>query len=114
MTLSSTWTQKSMAVLAALTFAMAVPALYVAPSLAAAADATTAPSSDLQEVVVTGTRQSGLAAADSPAPIQIVSSEALRSSGAPDLMSALAQLVPSLQMEAFGFDDPAGLRRRAE
>ena len=104
MTLSSTWTQKSMAVLAALTFAMAVPALYVAPSLAAAADATTAPSSDLQEVVVTGTRQSGLAAADSPAPIQIVSSEALRSSGAPDLMSALAQLVPSLQMEAFGFD----------
>jgi len=59
----------------------------------------------LAEIVVTGTRQSGLAAADSPAPIQIVSSEALRSSGAPDLMSALAQLVPSLQMEAFGFDE---------
>ena len=104
MTVSSTWTQKGMAVLA-LTFAIAAPSLHTAPSLAAAADATTAPSSDLQEVVVTGTRQSGMAAADSPAPIQIVSSEALRSSGAPDLMSALAQLVPSLQMEAFGFDE---------
>ena len=105
MTVSSTRTRKSMGVLAALTFAIAAPALHGAPSLAAATDTTTAPSSDLQEVVVTGTRQSGLAAVDSPAPIQIVSSEALRSSGAPDLMSALAQLVPSLQMEAFGFDE---------
>ena len=104
MTVSSTWTQKSMAVLA-LTFAIAAPALRAAPSLAAAADAATAPSSDLQELVVTGTRQSGLSAADSAAPIQVVSSDALRSSGAPDLMSALAQLVPSLQMEAFGFDE---------
>src|ERR1700678_1158356 len=105
MTVSSTRTRKSMGVLAALTFAIAAPALHAAPGLATATDTTTAPSSDLQEVVVTGTRQSGLAAVDSPAPMQIVSSEALRSSGAPDLMSAMAQLVPSLQMEAFGFDE---------
>ncbi len=33
-----------------------------------------------------------------------MSAQALVSSGAPDLMSALATLVPSLQMQAFGFD----------
>jgi iron complex outermembrane recepter protein len=60
--------------------------------------------SSLDEVIVTGSRQTGIKAADSPAPIQIVSADTLKSSGAPDLMSALAQLVPSLQMQAFGFD----------
>ena len=105
MTVTSIWQPKSSAALAALTFAIAALALHAGPSLAAPADATSAPSSDMQEVVVTGTRQSGVAAADSPAPIQIVSSESLRSTGAPDLRTALAQLVPSLQMEAFGFDE---------
>ncbi len=105
MTVSSTWTRKSMSVLAALAFAIAALPLDAAPSLAAAAVAATATSSDLQEVIVTGTRQSGVTVADSPAPIQIVSSEALQTSGAPDLMTALQQLVPSLQVEAFGFDE---------
>src|SRR6202453_1739864 len=105
MTVTSIWQPKGLAALAALTFAIAALALHAGPSLAAPADATSAPSSDMQEVVVTGTRQSGVAAADSPAPIQIVSSESLRSTGAPDLRTALAQLVPSLQMEAFGFDE---------
>jgi iron complex outermembrane receptor protein len=105
MTVSSRWTQKSVAVVAALTISTLAPALRAAPSPAAATDSTAASSSDLQEIVVTGTRQSGLTVATSPAPIQIVSSERLQSSGAPDLMSALAQLVPSLQMEAFGFDE---------
>src|SRR6204780_4150369 len=104
MTVSSTGTRKSTTLLA-LTFAIAALVSHAAPSLAAAADAATASGSDLQEVVVTGTRQSGLVAADSPAPIQIVSGDALRSAGAPDLMTALSQLVPSLQMEAFGFDE---------
>src|SRR5271167_3608927 len=66
----------------------------------AAADTDTA----LNEVIVTGSRVSGIKAADSPAPIQIVSAQALENSGAPDLKSALATLVPSLQMQAFGFD----------
>src|ERR1700729_3565738 len=105
MTVSSSWTQKSVAVLAALTMSIVAPALRAAPSPAATTDTAVALGSDLQEVVVTGTRQSGLTVASSPAPIQIVSGEALQSSGAPDLMSAMAQLVPSLQMEAFGFDE---------
>src|SRR3984885_6746569 len=68
------------------------------------ADTAAGSDADLDEVIVTGSRPTGIKASDSPAPIQIVSAETLKSSGAPDLMSALAQLVPSLQMQAFGFD----------
>jgi iron complex outermembrane receptor protein len=58
----------------------------------------------IDEVIVTGTREQGIKAVDSAAPIQVVSAEVLKAAGAPDLMTALAQVVPSLQMEAFGFD----------
>jgi len=58
----------------------------------------------LEEVIVTGTRESGIRAADSAAPIQIISAAALKNAGAADLMSALVTLVPSLQMLAFGND----------
>jgi iron complex outermembrane receptor protein len=62
-------------------------------------------SDPLDEIVVTGTRQGGMVVAESPAPIQILSAEALQAaSGNPDLMSTLAQIVPSLSMEHFGFD----------
>src|SRR3984957_4793278 len=60
----------------------------------------------LAEIVVTGTRQGGMVVAESPAPIQILSAEAIQAaSGNPDLMSTLAQIVPSLSMEHFGFDE---------
>jgi iron complex outermembrane receptor protein len=60
---------------------------------------------DLEQIIVTGSRQSGLKAADSPAPIQIISAEALKTIGAsPDLLTALAQVVPSFVMQAFGND----------
>jgi len=91
--------------------------MYVAAVLAAgashasgAADAAAeAPagseSTPISEVVVTGTRTSGLIAADSPSPIQILSTDALKAAaGNPDLMSTLAQIVPSLTVEAFGAD----------
>ncbi|MBS0420065.1 MAG: TonB-dependent receptor [Proteobacteria bacterium] len=46
-----------------------------------------------------------MAVMDSPAPVQILSAEALRAaSGNGDLMSTLAQIVPSLTMQAFGYD----------
>ena len=71
---------------------------------AATADAG-AESSEIGEVIVTGTRQSGLSAAESPAPVQILSADALQAaSGNPDLMTTLSQLIPSLTMQAFGFD----------
>ena len=68
------------------------------------ADTAAGSDADLDEVIVTGSRQTGIKASDSPAPIQVVSAESLKSAGAPDLMSALAAIVPSLQMQAFGFD----------
>ena len=59
----------------------------------------------LQTVIVTGTRVRGMEAAESPAPIQILSAASLEAAaGNPDLMSTLAQIVPSLQMSATGFD----------
>ncbi|MGD0493426.1 MAG: TonB-dependent receptor [Steroidobacteraceae bacterium] len=62
-------------------------------------------SDPLDQIIVTGTRESGLRAADSPAPIQVVSGDALRSvGGSPDLLTALAQIVPSFVMQAFGND----------
>lgn len=66
--------------------------------------ASAAGDSALNEVIVTGTRESGIRAVDSAAPIQIISAAALKTAGAADLMSALVTLVPSLQMLAFGYD----------
>jgi iron complex outermembrane receptor protein len=104
MTVSSTRTQKSITVLAALTLAIAsAPYCAAAP---ATADSTTEQSPELTELIVTGTRQGGLSAAESPAPIQILSTEALEAaSGSPDLMTTLGQIVPSLTIEHFGFDE---------
>jgi iron complex outermembrane receptor protein len=73
-------------------------------NLLAADVAPDAETGSLDEVIVTGSRQTGIKASDSAAPIQIVSTEALKNSGAPDLITALAQVVPSLQLQAFGFD----------
>jgi iron complex outermembrane recepter protein len=75
-----------------------------ADTAATAAPDSTSESASLDEVIVTGSRQKDIKASDSPAPIQVVSAEALKTAGASDLMGALAQIVPSLQMQAFGFD----------
>ncbi|HEX7819094.1 MAG TPA: TonB-dependent receptor [Sphingobium sp.] len=55
-------------------------------------------------IVVTGTRQTGLHAADSPAPIEIVDSAALERAGRNDLVSALDAHVPSFTTQGFGGD----------
>jgi iron complex outermembrane recepter protein len=71
-----------------------------------APDASDAPDSSASgEVIITGTRQAGITAADSAAPIQIVSAAALQKvSGKPDLITALATIVPSLTAQSFGGD----------
>jgi iron complex outermembrane recepter protein len=61
-------------------------------------------SADLQQVIVTGTRQTGIVAAESAAPIQIIGGETLQATGKTTLIDALAQLVPSFQAQAFGAD----------
>lgn len=88
------------------------------PSTASPADPATAEAppepGGLDEVIVTGTRQSGQRAADSPAPIQILSADALKNaSGSADLMSTLAQIVPSLTINPIG-GDAGGLSLQAK
>jgi iron complex outermembrane recepter protein len=58
----------------------------------------------LPEIIVTGTRKVGMAVDDSPAPVQIVTAEALQESGAPDLMNSLAFQVPSFNASQQGTD----------
>lgn len=87
---------------AAAALAVAVPAVE-AQTTAAPADSGTP--ATLSTVVVTGTRTTTLQAAESPAPIQVISASALQeASGNPDLINTLANLVPSLTAQAFGGD----------
>jgi iron complex outermembrane receptor protein len=93
--------------------AVAVAAAIFSASSARAADAAAdapdaavagASLSGETEVIVTGTRQKGIVAAESAAPIQIISGDALRATGKTNMIDALAQLVPSFQAQAFGAD----------
>jgi iron complex outermembrane recepter protein len=89
--------------------AAAVAAAIFGASSARAADAADAAAdsgavSPDSEVIVTGTRQKGIVAAESAAPIQIISGDALRATGKTNMIDALAQLVPSFQAQAFGAD----------
>lgn len=71
-----------------------------APMAAQAADQAE-PSS---EIIVTGTRQTGMKAADSAAPIQLIGTQAFQSVGQQDLTQVLAQTLPSLNFQGFGGD----------
>ncbi|TCM14198.1 iron complex outermembrane receptor protein [Novosphingobium sp. PhB165] len=55
-------------------------------------------------IIVTGTRQTGLKAADSAAPIQVLDADTLARVGQPSLSQALTQIVPSFTAQAFGGD----------
>ena len=61
-----------------------------------------APAGD--DIIVTGTRASGQQAAESAAPIQLLSEAALSRVGQPNLNQALTQLVPSFQAQTQGTD----------
>ena len=79
---------------------MAAQMAHAAEADAAAADG----GGTVEEVIVTGTRQTGLKAVDSPAPIQVVDVQALQSSGQTDLRQGLSNIVPSFTAQAFGGD----------
>lgn len=57
-----------------------------------------------EEVVVTGTRATGVQVTDSASPIQVLDSTDLLQAGKADLMNALANVVPSFTAQAFGGD----------
>jgi len=91
--------------LPSVTVMAAVAAALAAPAVRAQQVAQeTASESTLQEVIVTGTRQQGVVAAESAAPIQIISGDALAATGQSTMIGALAELIPSFQVQAFGTD----------
>ncbi|ATE66936.1 TonB-dependent receptor plug domain-containing protein [Rhizorhabdus dicambivorans] len=55
-------------------------------------------------IIVTGTRASGITAAESPTPIKLLGADAIEKVGQPNLNQALTQLVPSFVAQAFGGD----------
>ncbi|WP_256215220.1 TonB-dependent receptor plug domain-containing protein [Sphingobium sp. AP50] len=55
-------------------------------------------------IIVTGTRATGVTAAESAAPIKVLDSATLEKVGQPNLNQVLTQLVPSFTAEAFGGD----------
>ncbi|ENZ81938.1 MULTISPECIES: TonB-dependent receptor [Caulobacter] len=78
---------------------------YSASALAAAAPAAApTPGTEVDTVIVTGTRQTGLRVVDSPAPVQVVDTSTLERTGQVDLRLGLANLVPSFNAQAFGGD----------
>ncbi len=82
-------------------------ALAIAASSAQAAEPGKEPAAreaTLEEVIVTGTRATGVALSESATPVQLVSEEVLNTSGKYDLIGTLAQVVPSFQAQSFGGD----------
>lgn len=73
-------------------------------ALASSADA--APGS-LDEVIVTGTRETGQKASDSATPVEVISGETLRNTGQVDLRDAFEQLSPALTRETFNTNSEA-------
>jgi len=62
---------------------------------------------DTEAVIVTGTRVTGMTAADSSAPITVIGSDALSHVGQPNLIQALSQITPSFSAESLGGDTGA-------
>jgi iron complex outermembrane receptor protein len=74
---------------------------------AMAAAAAAGDASSVSEVIVTGTRTTGVKAIDSAAPIQVVGAASLRQVGQPDLVQALSQNLPSFNAQQYGADTAA-------
>ncbi|MGZ3272545.1 MAG: TonB-dependent receptor plug domain-containing protein [Caulobacteraceae bacterium] len=73
-------------------------------ALAQTAEAQKSPTGEVEAIVVTGTRTTGLKAVDSPAPVQVLGNDILKRVGQPDLVQSLSQNIPSLQAQSFGSD----------
>lgn len=74
------------------------------PASSAVSASTAATTATVEEVVVTGTRRTGLRAVDSATPIEVVGADALKHVGQPDLIQTLGQTVPSFNVESFAGD----------
>lgn len=95
---------RSLAGASMVALASMMPAAHAADAADAGAAAAADEGYNGDAIVVTGTRRTGLRAADSPAPIEIVDADSLRHAGRPDLVSALGAQVPSFTAQGFGGD----------
>jgi iron complex outermembrane recepter protein len=85
--------------------ALALAILLGAQSAFAADAADAAPDEQTgSEIIVTGTRVSGITVADSATPIKVLGEESLARVGQPNLNQVLTQLVPSFTAQAYGGD----------
>src|SRR5512139_4262805 len=84
--------------------AIAVATALASSSAWTAEEAAADSGESIEEIIVTGTRRLGMTVDDSPAPVQVVTAEALQESGAPDLMNSLAFQVPSFNASQQGTD----------
>lgn len=98
------WACAPLVLCAALTAQAAHAAEAVQGNEVAMADAAAEPDARIEEVIVTGTRRTGMQVSDSPAPVQVLSAETLKSAGSADLIGSLAATVPSFTAQAFGGD----------
>jgi iron complex outermembrane receptor protein len=81
--------------------------LVVLAAIAAPALAQDVAQAETESVIVTGTRVSGMTAADSAAPVTVIGSDALTHVGQPNLIAALSQITPSFSSESLGGDTGA-------
>ena len=68
---------------------------------------------EIEEIVVVGSRRHDRSAADSPVPVDIIGSEALRDLGAGDMDSLLSAVVPSYNVDTQPISDAATVIRPA-
>ena len=76
--------------------------IVVAAAVAATSDPTIAATDNLEEVIVTGTRRSDVTVLNSPIPIDIVSNDALASSGSLSLVQSMRAILPSASFSQTG------------
>jgi iron complex outermembrane receptor protein len=79
---------------------LVISAAISSAAMAADADSPTS----IEEIIVTGTRATGMKAADSAAPIQVLGATAMKQVAQPDLIQAMAQNLPSFNAQGFGGD----------
>ncbi len=87
--------------------ALVLSSLLATQAFAQAAPAPTGEEANVEAIVVTGTRTTGLRAVDSAAPVQVLGADVLKRVGQPDLVQSLAQTLPSIQAQAQGSDEAA-------
>ncbi len=75
-----------------------------AQAVEAAAQASSPATAPGDEIIVTGTRATGITAAESAAPIKVLDADLMSHVGQPNLNQVLTQLVPSFTAQAFGGD----------